>query len=396
MSEETNNVLFITINDLTEESGNSVATREVVKTFARNDRVRMVLVCPEFSSEGTDDISENVEAVYPIPRQGSLSVGTALKGQAQLVRGLRSALQNHSFDFAVARMHPTLVAPLPFLRRHDLPYVLLARGMSHHSLRFSAVLRRIFWLNARAADAIYAAHQDVKQDADSARRSDQPEARVFPNAVDPDLFPVSSVEASRDGLDLPLNAGDFVVGSVSTFKKYHRISDMVEAVARLNEESDGSIKALVVGDGPQREHIESVAEREGVREETIFTGFVPHEEVHRYISASDVLYGGVDPDSPGNAIKCYEYLACERPIITDRRPEFEFVSEQDVGVLIDLVDEQAIAQALANLYSMDAERRLEMGERGRAYVLDNHTWDALVETILSDASTTLQLSRQVA
>jgi glycosyltransferase involved in cell wall biosynthesis len=85
-------------------------------------------------------------------------------------------------------------------------------------------------------------------------------------------------------------------------------------------------------------------------------------------------------------IKCFEYLACERPLIVRDIPELSFVAEEEVGVQVGEIDERAIADAVEYLYGLEEGERKAMGKRGREYVLKNHTWDRLVDMVLEDVS----------
>lgn len=384
MPHDDRRVLFVTLSDLSGQKGNSVATREIVRAFAEHERTDLVVACPEFDGSMPDVLSEEVDSIYHIPTQDDLSVVTGISGQLQLARTVLSVLETHEIDVIVARMYPTLVVPPLVATLKQLPYILLARGVSHRTLRFSFLLKRIFQLNARVADRVYAAYSDVKSDADRARRPTQPDAEIFSNAVDLDQFPTMSISDARDSLELPIGDDEFVIGSVSTLKPYHKVDELVRAVSLFNETKSANVTALIVGDGPEMEHIRRVAKQEDVLDQVVFTGFVPHEQVHKYISASNILYGGIDPDSPGNAIKCYEYLACARPLITDRRPEFDFIEREQVGELIDRVNGETIMQAMASLHSSAPTERRAMGNRGRQCVKENHTWSALVDTIVDE------------
>lgn len=375
-------VLFVTLSDISGATGNSIATKETVKAFVRNDNVDLDLICPEPVEELPEVVRDRSRSIRFVTGHRDPTVLDRFTEQVELATEIRSAISARRPDVVVARMNPTLVSPALLAKRYDIPYVLLARGVSHKTLKFSPILERIFSLNARLATQVYAAYQEVKEDADTARTPGQPDAKIFENAVDPALFEPLSRDAARSRIDRDLDPDDFVVGSVSTLKEYHQIDELIHAIASLRAEFHP--KLLVVGDGPQRERLEQIVADEGVTDQVVFTGFVPHDEVDTYMSSADILYGSSRPNLAGNSIKCYEYLACERPIIATATPEFEFVAERDFGVTIEETNRDTIAAAIRELYELDEHKRDRMGERGREYVLENHTWQALTEQILED------------
>jgi glycosyltransferase involved in cell wall biosynthesis len=102
-----------------------------------------------------------------------------------------------------------------------------------------------------------------------------------------------------------------------------------------------------------------------------------------FINACDILYGVVGSDSPSNPIKCYEYFAGERPLITSQAPELSFVSEYDLGYVLNSVTPENIAKAIRDFHCKGEDSRTVMGKRGRKYIVNNHTWEAVAENIIS-------------
>ena len=373
-------IVFITLSDLSEKSGSGIATKEIVEAFARNSRISLTLICPKATEEEID-IPQKV-SVYHIPKRNQLSIYKRIKEQLQLYRVIKSVVNEKEPAAIVARMNPTLLAPAVVSKKHQVPYILLARGVSYKNLRFSPLLRKVFNMNARQADRVYAAYSEIKKDANSVRKPNQTGAKIFTNAVDPEKFSDISIKKARAKLTEDVKKEEFVVGSISTMKEYHKIDELIRAVSDIQDSIN--IKLLLVGDGPERNNLENIVENKGMSDKVIFTGFVPHERVSTYISSSDILYGAADSENAGNPIKCYEYLACGRPIITTDTPEFSFVERINVGEVIKETKKEEIKDAIMNLYNPGEEERQEMGERGRKYVLNNHTWDSLADEVLED------------
>jgi len=374
-------VLFVSMDDISGKGGNSVATKDMLSAFVEDPRVSTSAVLSE-PQQNLPSFAQEADVMYSPPLSGN-SIGGYAKGSLAGFPVTKKAIKKHEPDVVVARMHPVLIAPAILASRYRKPYILLSRGTSYKNLRFSSVLRRIYKMNVRLADEVYTASQEIKHDTDKMRKEGQTEAKVFPNGINPELFePLPKAEA-RGALELGLRDGNFVVGFVGSMGPRHTVDRLIKSVRFLDDSIP--IKLLLVGDGPKLEEYKKLAEESGLDDTAIFTGFVPHEQVHEYISACDITYGVTEQDS-ATPIKCFEYLACERPVIVRDIPELGFVAEEDVGTQIEEIDEREIADAIKKMYEKEESKRKEMGERGREYVLENHTWDRLVDMVLKDLS----------
>jgi glycosyltransferase involved in cell wall biosynthesis len=155
-----------------------------------------------------------------------------------------------------------------------------------------------------------------------------PEARgktvVVDSGVDLDRFECLPPKAS--GSEDPRF---LCIGSLTERKNVVRLAD---AFARLDR---GSL--TFVGDGPLRARL---ADRKNVR----VIGRVPHDDVPSYIADADVVCAPSLVEPFGQSI--LEAMACGRTVVATRvggPPEFV---TSDAGVLVDPLDDEAIAIAL--------------------------------------------------
>ncbi len=151
----------------------------------------------------------------------------------------------------------------------------------------------------------------------------------------------------------------------------------IEAVARLRDELPG-LRFLIVGDGDQRERLESLATERGVADRVIFAGSLDDAELPACYAASDVFIhpnrddGG---DIEGFGIVFLEAAATERPSIggnTGGVPEA--VADGETGLLVSGEDADELAAAIRRLAG-DAELRARLGKAGRERVLAGFTWE---------------------
>lgn len=152
-----------------------------------------------------------------------------------------------------------------------------------------------------------------------------------------------------------LNPEDLIVGSVGRLAEQKGHEYLIRAFARVHE-SRPEATLVLVGDGPKRESLESLAEGLSISEVTCFTGHVP--EVYPLLPAFDVavfpsLWEGL-PLAPG------ECMAARRPVVaTDIPPFRELVG--DTGMLVPPRDPGALGDAVCHLIE-SPERRSELGQ----------------------------------
>jgi glycosyltransferase involved in cell wall biosynthesis len=125
------------------------------------------------------------------------------------------------------------------------------------------------------------------------------------------------------------------VGSLTERKNVLRLADAFERIGR------GTL--TFVGDGPLRARLEG---RPGVE----VVGRVSHAEVPSYIAAADVVCAPSLLEPFGQAI--LEAMACGRTVVATRvggPPEFV---PEGAGVLVDPLDVEGLARALATAASL--------------------------------------------
>jgi phosphatidylinositol alpha-1,6-mannosyltransferase len=140
---------------------------------------------------------------------------------------------------------------------------------------------------------------------------------------------------------------------------------------------------LIVGDGPHRATLSKLAEETGVRGQVVFAGAIPWTDIPPYFDAGDVFampcrtrLGGLEPEALG--IVFLEAQASGLPVIVgDSGGAPDAVLHEETGYVVDPYNPVAVAAKIVPLLQ-NPERARVMGERGRAWVRENWTWEASV------------------
>ncbi len=190
----------------------------------------------------------------------------------------------------------------------------------------------------------------------------------------------------RDSLDATAKKGveSTTLVTVNYLHPRKRVDLAIRALAELKDPLPGDVSAPtlgIVGDGPEREALEGLALRLGVRDRVRFAGFVPEHELGAHYRAARVYVHMTREETFGLA--AIEAAHCRLPV----------VAVAEGGVLDNIVDgltgrlveatPAALAEGVREVLS-DPERARRMGAEARASVA-RHTWDQGAADLLSAA-----------
>ena len=195
---------------------------------------------------------------------------------------------------------------------------------------------------------------------------------IVPNGVDVDALrqPRRRPEAIRDG------ARHIVY--VGRLEPRKGVDHLVDAMAHVRVQHPDA-RLIVVGDGPARSALESAAR--DLRLDATFVGRVDDEALPGYFQAADIVCSpAIGGESFG--IVLLEALACERSIVATRIDGYAaLVGDSGCGRLVPPGDARALAAAIDQLLSDDAERR-RCGARGLE-VARGYDWSVIARRLES-------------
>jgi teichuronic acid biosynthesis glycosyltransferase TuaC len=295
------------------------------------------------------EMLHGIEVLHPryplLPKIGMSTAPFLLAGAC--ARSLRKVLERgYQFDVIDAHyFYPTGVAAMLLGRHFGKPVVITARGSDINLIAQHAIPRRLIMWAARRAAAVVAVSQALRRSLEELG-VDRAKICVLRNGVDLDVFRPLDRDAER----ARLGVGGRLLLSVG---------NLVEL--KGNEFAIGSLKSLpeatlfLIGDGPDRCRLESIARKTGVAERVRFIGAVVQTDLPRYYSAADALVLASSREGWPNVL--LEAMACGTPVVAARiggTPEV--VTSPAAGVLFEPRTAEALGRAIRELLESPPRR----------------------------------------
>lgn len=179
--------------------------------------------------------------------------------------------------------------------------------------------------------------------------ADRAKITVHRTGIDRALFSLSSQSRAALRAALPIPADKALLVSVGALIARKGQGLAIEALAQLPD-----ARLVLIGDGEDRQRLESMAQYSAVAGRVHFTGSLPHAEIARHLQAADLAI--LPSASEGLANAWIEALACGTPlVITDVGGAREVLKEAVAGRIV-ARDAAAIASAARALLATPPAR----------------------------------------
>jgi glycosyltransferase involved in cell wall biosynthesis len=137
-----------------------------------------------------------------------------------------------------------------------------------------------------------------------------------------------------------------------------------------------NLRLLVIGDGPERSNLESLASRFGAANRVLFTGNLLREQVAAYLKVADLFV--LNSDYEGLPHVLLEAFTAGVPVVaTSAGGTGEVVEDGRNGLLIPPRQIDRLAEAVERILSDDALRE-KLVKNGRQTLHDRFQWETLV------------------
>lgn len=333
-----------------------------IVTSLPQDRYRQLVVCLFGADETADRLRATGLEVVDLHMRSKLDIGVGWR----LWRVLRDfgphLLHSHMF-------HANLLARI-LGRLAGVPRIVC----TEHTMGQEGSARRLLnRLTAPLADRITAVSEPVGAFARDAIGISPERVVVIPNGIDVQRCQ-SALTPEEARQRLGLAPKHFVVGTVGTLRQVKGTDMLLRAFAQLGQQLPQA-QLLVVGDGPEWDALQALADELGIRDQTVFTG--NRSDVADLLAAMGVFV--LSSHWEGLPIAALEAMAAGLPVVaTAVGGTPGVVLGGKTGLLVPASDPPALAQALQQLLS-DPQRARAMGEAGRHRVEAHYTKQHMVE-----------------
>ncbi|BDA70170.1 glycosyl transferase, group 1 [Calothrix sp. PCC 7716] len=196
----------------------------------------------------------------------------------------------------------------------------------------------------------------------------------IPNSVDMHQFKSNSElrEKTRKILGIEKQFTWLAVGRFYLQKDY---PSMISAFAISLKKQPKSL-LLIAGEGPLKTEIEKLVIQLGIQPNVQFLG--PRRDIVNLMNAADTYL--MSSAWEGMPLVLLEAAATGLPIVaTDVGGIPETVLDNETGFLVPPNNPEALSAAMQKLMDMPQVDRLEMGKKGRKYVLANYSTNKIVD-----------------
>lgn len=248
---------------------------------------------------------------------------------------------------------------------------------------FSYLALRSEKFNYRYCDRIVSVTDKLKDELVRLYSIPENKIHVINNGANTDVFKPLDLEQTKSGLKLE-NSKKYVC-FVGNLAAWQGVEFLIRASPLILEKCPDA-RFLIVGDGVMKDSLMKITSELRLSDKFIFTGRIPYENVPLYINAADVCVAPFIKERNSkiglSALKTYEYLACGKPIVASSISGVrDLIESSGGGVSVAPENPEELAAAVVKLL-LDENSRVLMGDKGRRYVVENHSWDGVARKIL--------------
>jgi glycosyltransferase involved in cell wall biosynthesis len=209
---------------------------------------------------------------------------------------------------------------------------------------------------------------------------------IVPNGVDPAEWHAAGPAlppAVADTLAALRRRGLAVVGYAGAHGVANALDTLLDAAHLMK---DDPVAFVLVGGGPAKHDLQQRARAEGLHN-VCFIEPTKKETIPALLRCFDIAYIGLQRQplfrfgiAPN---KLTDYMMAARPVLLAIEAGNDPVADAGCGLTITPEDPLAVAQGVRRLLAYSADERQTMGERGRKFVLENHTYAVLAQRFLA-------------
>jgi glycosyltransferase involved in cell wall biosynthesis len=239
----------------------------------------------------------------------------------------------------------------------------------------NAMLRRVEQSLACFTDRVVTVSEQVKNDLIRYRIAWPEKIKVVPLGFDLDPFLTAHTRRGEFRREMGLTGEIKLVGIVGRIFPIKNHALFLQSAAQVSAQNPAA-RFILVGDGVLRSALEQQAQKLGIADRVLFTGW--RQDLPRIYADLDVLV--VSSNNEGTPVSAIEAMASGCPVVATRVGGLpDLIEDQMTGRLVPPRAPEALTNAVVDLLH-DSQRARELGENGRYLVQHRFT----VQRLLSD------------
>ncbi len=289
------------------------------------------------------------------------------------VSQLRTEIRSRGIDIVHTHFYkPTLIASLA-TQQTNCALVSTPHGWSSNAGIKLLVYQWLERIAFARADAVAPLSPDLEVGLRRLPWLDSKKIRLISNGVD-----LSEVNASRSVSQVVgqvSQSGTFVVGYIGQLIARKRVDTLIEAFAAM---ANPNCHLFIIGDGDQRERLESLATELNIANRTHFLGF--RDDRLAFLRGFNAL---VLPSELEGIPRCLmEAMAAGVPVVGSRIPGItDLIEHEKTGLLFPLGDSATLTSALHRL-DQDRTFGAALANRGMSLVNESFSAEAMAGAYL--------------
>jgi glycosyltransferase involved in cell wall biosynthesis len=302
------------------------------------------------------------------------------------VRAFRTALKtlrNEKYKFDVIHSHGNLATLLLSYFKRELPLVYTIHDTPPYSCSYSSLEENIIHnasfefidLKAwRRSNHLICVSNNLGKEILKMGIPREKISAIY-NGVDDEFLKERDHRKSQDFLRAKYGITSRYCLYVGRLAQRKGLDYLLRAIEKV-----GCGHCVIVGDGPQRKSLQSLAKNLQIQDRTIFTGFVPEDDLKNFYAAADFLI--LPSLAEGLPLVILEALALGVPVVaTEVAGIPEIILDGYNGLVVPPRDADALSIAIKRL-AADPELRKKMSAHARQTVGQKFSWRSVAQEVL--------------
>lgn len=304
-------------------------------------------------------------------------------GNVRAFRATLKILRDEKYKFDVIHSHGNLASLLLSYFKRKLPLVYTVHDTPPYSCRYNSLKENIIHnasfqfidLKAwRRSNHLICVSKNLGKEI---LKMGIPRERISAiyNGVDDEFLKEKDCRKSQDFLRVKYGITSRYCLYVGRLTQRKGLGYLLRAIEKIS-----CVHCVIVGDGPQRESLRSLAKNLHIQDRAIFAGFVPEDDLKDFYAAADFLI--LPSLAEGLPLVILEALALGVPVIaTDVAGIPEIILDGYNGLIVPPGDVDALSIAMKRLAS-DPELRNKMSAHARQTIGQKFSWRSVAQEVL--------------